>query len=276
VTNVPSHPAAPTVASNGPRWESGAGAATPETVKFLQGPQTRGFELARACRIFFELIRGFRSLHFAGPCVTVFGSARFGDGHPYYALARDLGTRLARAGFTVMTGGGPGLMEAANRGAREAGGRSIGCNIVLPVEQKPNRYLDTWVTFRHFFVRKLMLVKYSYAFVALPGGFGTLDEMFEVATLVQTGKVLDFPLCFLGRAYWRPLLDFVNGRLVADRAIDPEDARRFQVSDNPAEVVEAITGVALKRFGLTYGPRIKPRWFFGEWVRNPVRRRAAR
>jgi hypothetical protein len=249
----------------GPRWESNAGAAAPEAVRFLSGPQPRGFELARACRIFWELITGFRALHFVGPCVTVFGSARFADDHPHYRTARDLGARLARAGFTVMTGGGPGLMEAANRGAKEAGGRSVGCNIVLPQEQKPNPYLDRWVTFRHFFVRKLMLVKYSYAFVALPGGFGTLDEMFEVATLVQTGKVRDFPLVFLGRDYWRPLADFVSGRLVAERAIDPADAARFVVSDSPEEVVAAITGVALTRFGLTYGPRAEPRWYLGEW-----------
>jgi hypothetical protein len=249
----------------GPRWESNAGTAAPETVQFLQGPQPRGFELARACRIFWEMIRGFRSLHFVGPCVTVFGSSRFPEGHPHYRTARDLGASLASAGFTVMTGGGPGLMEAANRGAREAGGRTVGCNIVLPQEQKPNRYLDRWVTFRHFFVRKLMLVKYSYAFVAMPGGFGTLDEMFEVATLVQTGKVNDFPLVFMGRDYWRPLTDFVNGPLVAERAIDPVDARRFLVSDSPEEVVAAITDVALKRFGLTYGPRAKPRWYLGEW-----------
>lgn len=248
----------------GPRWESDAGAAAPETVRFLSGPQPRGFELARACRIFWELLRGFRALHFVGPCATVFGSSRFGDGHPHYRAAQDLGASLARSGFTVMTGGGPGLMEAANRGAREAGGRSVGCNIVLPQEQKPNAYLDRWVTFRHFFVRKLMLVKYSYAFVAMPGGFGTLDEMFEVATLVQTGKLRDFPMVFLGRDYWRPLIDFVNGRLVKDQAVDAEDARRFLVSDSPDEVVGAITEVALKRFGLTYGSRAKPRWYLGE------------
>lgn len=247
-----------------PRWESNAGTAAPEAVRFLSGPQPRGFELARACRVFWEMIRGFRALHFVGPCVTVFGSARITDGHPHYATARDLGSRLARAGFTVMTGGGPGLMEAANRGARDAGGRSVGCNIVLPHEQKPNAYLDRWVTFRHFFVRKLMLVKYSYAFVAMPGGFGTLDEMFEVATLVQTGKVRDFPMVFMGRDYWRPLVDFIGGRLVNDRAIDPADAARFVVSDSPADVVDAITDVALKRFGLTYGPRAKPRWYLGE------------
>lgn len=253
------------VTHNGPRWESNAGAVTPETVQFLQGPQPRGFELARACRIFWELMRGFRTLHFVGPCVTVFGSSRFVEGHLYYRLAREVGARLARSGFTVMTGGGPGVMEAANRGAKEVGGRTVGCNIVLPQEQQPNPYLDTWITFRHFFVRKLMLVKYSYAFIAMPGGLGTLDEMFEVATLVQTGKVLDFPLVFLGRDYWRPLLDFMAGRLITERAIDCEDYRRFVVSDSPEEVVAAITEVALKRFGLTYGPRARRRWYLGEW-----------
>jgi uncharacterized protein (TIGR00730 family) len=146
-------------------------------------------ELIRVLRIMVEFVRGFRALHFVGPCVTVFGSARFKEDHPYYALGREVGRELARAGFTVMTGGGPGIMEAANRGAKEVGGRSVGCNIELPAEQKPNQYLDRFITFHHFFVRKVMLVKYSYAFVALPGGFGTLDEIFETATLVQTGKI---------------------------------------------------------------------------------------
>ena len=158
----------------------------------------------RAARIFCEFIRGFRTLHFVGACVTVFGSARFTENHPYYDLARQCGAELAKAGFTVMTGGGPGIMEAANRGAKETGGRSIGCNIQLPREQKPNPFVDQWITFRHFFVRKVMLVKYSYAFIALPGGFGTLDEIFETATLIQTGKIRDFPLVLMGIEYWRP------------------------------------------------------------------------
>ena len=171
-------------------WGHGA---SPEIRRFLQGPQPRRKELVRALRIMAEFIRGFRALHFVGPCVTVFGSARFKEDHPYYALGREVGRELARAGFTVMTGGGPGIMEAANRGAKEVGGRSVGCNIELPAEQKPNPYLDRWITFHHFFVRKVMLVKYSYAFVALPGGFGTLDEIFETATLVQTGKIRGVP-----------------------------------------------------------------------------------
>src|SRR5712691_750720 len=190
------------------RWGKTPGA--PEEVRFLQGPQERRRELARAVKIFFEFMRGFRALHFVGPCVTVFGSTRFREDHPYYALAREVGARLARAGFTVMTGGGPGIMEAANRGAKEAGGRSIGCNIELPQEQKPNPYLDKWITFRHFYVRKVMLVKYSYAFIALPGGFGTLDEIFETAVLIQTGKIREFPLVIMGREFWQPLLDFMR------------------------------------------------------------------
>jgi uncharacterized protein (TIGR00730 family) len=246
------------------RVEWAEGPSAPEVMRFLQGPQPRGFELARACRIFYELLRGFRVLHFVGPCVTVFGSARFPEDHRYYTLAREVGTRLARAGFTVMTGGGPGIMEAANRGAKEAGGRSIGCNIELPIEQKPNRYLDRWITFRHFFVRKLMLVKYSYAFLALPGGFGTLDEIFELATLIQTGKIRDFPLVLLGREYWRPLLDFFRERLLAEHTIDSRDTERILVTDSAEEAVRSLTATALSRFGLTYGPRARRRWFFGE------------
>jgi uncharacterized protein (TIGR00730 family) len=163
-----------------------------------------------------------------------------------------------------MTGGGPGIMEAANRGAREAGGRSIGCNIALPHEQEPNPYLDRWITFQHFYVRKVMLVKYSYAFIALPGGFGTLDEMFEIATLVQTGKVREFPIVLMGREYWRPLTTFVRNRLLVEGTIDPGDEQRLQVTDSPAEAVERITATAMRRFGLTYGPRARRRWYLGE------------
>ncbi|HEX7786694.1 MAG TPA: TIGR00730 family Rossman fold protein [Methylomirabilota bacterium] len=209
-------------------------------------------------------MRGFRALHFVGPCVTVFGSARFKADHPYYELGREIGARLARVGFTVMTGGGPGLMEAANRGAREAGGRSIGCNIELPREQAPNAYLDRWITFRHFYVRKVMLVKYAYAFIALPGGFGTLDEMFEIATLVQTGKIREFPIVLVGRDYWRPLITFVRDRLLVEGTIDPGDEQRLRLTDSPAEAVEWVTAVAMRRFGLTYGPRVRRRWYLGE------------
>jgi uncharacterized protein (TIGR00730 family) len=246
------------------RTDWGKGPPAPEEVRFLQGPQSRGFEIWQAGRIFLEILRGFRALHFVRPCVTVFGSARFTADQPYYQLAREVGYRLARAGFTVLTGGGPGIMEAANRGAKEAGGYSVGCNIELPVEQKPNPYLDRWVTFRHFAVRKMMLVKYSYAFLALPGGLGTLDEVFETATLIQTGKIQDFPLVFLGRDYWRPLLDFLRDTLLAAKTIDRVDAERVQVTDSPQEAVTSITDIALQRFGLTYGPRLRRRWWLGE------------
>jgi uncharacterized protein (TIGR00730 family) len=235
----------------------------PEIARFLHGPQPRGTELVRAIRIFSEFIRGFRAFHFVGPCVTVFGSARFGAGHPYYALAREVGARLAKAGFTVVTGGGPGIMEAANRGAREAGGLSIGCNIELPEDQQPNPYLDRWLTFHHFFVRKVMLVKYSYAFVALPGGFGTLDELFETATLEQTGKLRDFPLVLLGRDFWQPLLAFLRS-LIDAGTIDAADLGRLRVLDSPEQAVAEIADIGMRRFGLTYGPRARRRWFLGE------------
>ena len=244
------------------RWW-GKVSADPDDRRFLAGPQSRLLELLRAVRIFCEFIRGFRALHFVGPCVTVFGSARFPETHRYYELARRVGALLARDGFTVMTGGGPGIMEAANRGAKEAGGRSIGCNIDLPQEQKPNAYLDRWVTFRHFFVRKVMLVKYSYAFIAMPGGFGTLDEVSEAATLIQTGKISHFPLVLMGVEFWRPLLDFMRGTLMKEGTIGPDDVD-FLVTDSPEEAAAHVRRAGMERFGLTYGPRMKRRWFLGE------------
>jgi len=227
--------------------------------QFLSGPADRSSELLRTLRISWEFLRGFRALHFVGPCVTVFGSARFAEDHPYYAMGRELGKATARAGFTVMTGGGPGLMEAANRGALEAGGRSVGCNIELPMEQAPNPYLDTFVEFRYFFVRKVMLAKYSYAFVALPGGFGTLDELFEVSTLIQTGKIRNFPTVLMGRDYWQPLIDFLRDRPLAMKTIDPADFEHFFVTDSATEAAEYIRDIAMKNFGLKYGQRPPPR-----------------
>lgn len=237
-----------------------SGKRTLEERFFLSGPGRRLVELIRAARIFFEFLRGFRKLHFVGPCVTVFGSARFPEDHVYYQLAREVGGQLAAAGFTVMTGGGPGIMEAANRGAREAGGRSIGCNIGLPEEQDPNPYLDEWVDFDHFFVRKVMLVKYSYAFVVLPGGFGTMDEIFETLTLVQTGKIMDLPVVVMGSEYWSEMIDFVSGTMVREGTISPEDAERWTITDSPEEAVSAIVQAANARFHLD----LKPRWILGE------------
>ena len=188
----------------------GKGTRDPAERQLLRGPRPRGVELLEALRILGECLKGFRRLHFVGPCVTVFGSARFKEDHPYYVLARELGARLAEAGFAVMTGGGPGIMEAANRGAKDVGGTSVGCNITLPVEQKPNPYLDRWVELKYFFVRKMLLEKYSYAFVAMPGGIGTLDELFETSVLIQTHKMKDFPVVLMGKSFWTPLLDYLR------------------------------------------------------------------
>jgi hypothetical protein len=241
-----------------------------QEIQFLEGPDKRRFELVRAARIFFEFIHGFRALHFVGPCVTVFGSARFDEQHAYYQLAREMGARIARAGFTVMTGGGPGIMEAANRGAKDVGGRSIGCNIVLPKEQKPNAYLDSWLTFRYFFVRKVMLVKYSYAFVVMPGGFGTMDEIFETATLIQTGKIKNFPVVLMGVDYWLPLRQLL-AHMVEMRTIDPQDLERLVFTDSPDEAMSVVHRLATAQFGLKPRTARERRWYFGETARGASR-----
>ncbi len=240
----------------------------PEETGFLEGPQHRGVELLRAVRIFSEFMRGFRRLHFVGPCVTVFGSARFKEDHPYYALAREVGFHLAKEGFTVMTGGGPGIMEAANRGAKDASGVSVGCNIELLHEQEPNPYLDAVVTFRYFFVRKVMLVKYSYAFVVMPGGFGTLDEVFETATLIQTAKISDFPIVLVGTQFWHPMIRFMSETLVAAGTIDAFDLKHFLITDSPVEAAEYVRSVAMRKFGLKYQRPVGRRWWFFEFGRR--------
>jgi hypothetical protein len=224
------------------RWGKTTGSFDDQ--QFLQGPRTRREEAMRVLRIAREFVRGFRHLHFAGPCVTVFGSARFQQDHRWYAVARETGSRLAHAGFTVMTGGGPGIMEAANRGAKEAGGCSVGVNIVLPHEQRPNPYLDSWLEFRYFFVRKVMLVKYSYAFVVMPGGFGTMDEAFELLTLMQTGKTDVAPVVLLdppGGSYWTQWRDFVEDQLIEGGLIAPNDLDLVKITDSVEEAVADIT-----------------------------------
>ena len=208
--------------------------------QFLKGRRERRQDLESAVRIFLEFIRGFESLEFDWPCVTVFGSARFREGHAYYDMARSVGRRLAEEGFAVMTGGGPGIMEAANRGCKDAGGYSVGCNIILPWEEQPNAYLDRYVTFEHFFVRKVMLVKYSCAFVVLPGGFGTLDEVFETLTLIQTKKIESFPVVAFGEAFWGHLKDFMATPLLQDGTISRDDADIFQVTGSLDEMVKII------------------------------------
>ena len=232
--------------------------------RFLRGPQSRQTELRRAIGIFAEFMRGFRKYHFVGPCVTVFGSARFDEEHRYYKLARETGQRLAKAGFTVMTGGGPGIMEAANRGAKDAGGRSIGCSIELPFEQAINPYLDLSMTFDHFYVRKVMLLKYSYAFVALPGGFGTFDEVFETAMLIQTQKIRDFPVVLIGSEFWEPLLDVLRTKLVPLGTIDAQDLDLLTLTDSPEEAVACIREIGMERFGLTEGRKLDPQLLLGE------------
>jgi uncharacterized protein (TIGR00730 family) len=207
---------------------------------FLAGPRPHEADLASAVRFFLEFLRGFESFDFHEPCVTVFGSARLGPTHRYYGLAREIGAALARAGFAIMTGGGPGIMEAANRGAKEAGGLSLGCNITLPREQKPNAWLDRFIQFDHFFVRKVMLVKYSCAFVVLPGGFGTLDEVFEIATLLQSGKLERFPLIGVGSEFWNRFAGFMREGLLAERTIGPEDLTLIQCADTAEDVVRIV------------------------------------
>jgi uncharacterized protein (TIGR00730 family) len=236
---------------------------TPET-RLLFAHENRSTGLVQAVRTFGEMLSAFRTLHFVGPCVTVFGSARFAEDHPAYRMGMTVGAELARAGFTVMTGGGPGIMEAATRGAKEAGGETVGCGIKLPMEQRPSAYLDTYKEFRYFFTRKVMLVKYSYGFIALPGGYGTLDELFEIATLVQTRKTRDYPVVLMGTEYWAPLVGFLRERLLAEGAIDAEDLDDLVVTDDPAEAVTRIRDAAVSRFGLSYTQRPRRRWWLLE------------
>lgn len=207
------------------------------------------------------MIRGFRALHFLDPCVTVFGSARLREGDPAYDLTRTVAARLASRGFTIVTGGGPGLMEAANRGAKDAGGTSVGCTIVLPNEQQGNEFLDVHVDFEYFLVRKYMLLKYSYAFVVMPGGFGTLDELFEALTLIQTGKVANFPMAVMGAEYWQPLRDQLD-RMLEAGTISPSDLDLLLFTEDPDEVCAHVESRAVERFLLE--PHLRPNRLLGE------------
>jgi uncharacterized protein (TIGR00730 family) len=214
------------------------GAAHRET-HFLMKTRTLDGEIERLKRIQAEFVRGFKGLNTLGPAVTVFGSARFKEDHPYCALARAVGAELARAGFATLTGGGPGIMEAANRGAHEAGGTSIGLNIILPHEQSANPYVDRSIEFHYFFVRKVMLVKYSCAFIVMPGGLGTLDELFEAATLVQCKKIGPFPLVLMGGTFWEGMRAW--GRFMMEQGVFRQDELGFgRITDSPKEAVELI------------------------------------
>jgi uncharacterized protein (TIGR00730 family) len=211
-----------------------------EEEPFIAGPDTFTKELLRLYIIVAEYIRGFWAFRNVSRVITVFGSARFNQTHKYYQMAFELGRILARENFTIMTGGGPGLMEAANRGAKAENGKSIGCNIIMPEEQRPNPYLDRWITFKFFFIRKVMLTKYSLSFVVMPGGFGTLDELFEMATLIQTGKIKNFPVVLMGKEFWQPLIDFMENTLVAQGTIEEIDARKLVLTDSPQEAADFI------------------------------------
>ncbi len=208
--------------------------------RLLTGRHSREDDLESAISVFLEFLRGYESLDLDGPCVTVYGSARFKEDHPYYQMAREVGYSLAKAGYCVMTGGGPGIMEAANRGAQEAGGLSVGCSIFLPNEKNYNDYIDHVVQFDHFFVRKVMMVKYSCSFIVMPGGFGTLDEFFETLTLMQTEKIADFPVVLMGTDFWERIQRFFNDTLVPEGTIDPKELELYTLTDSIDEAMAII------------------------------------
>ena len=232
----------------------------PKAHVYLDGPKSRGFELYFAFRVFWQFIRGFRKLHFMGPCITVFGSARFTEDHIYYKAAREFGKRIAKMGFVTITGGGPGIMEAANRGAFENGGTSVGCNIQLPFEQKHNPYMNEWITFEHFFVRKVVLTKYSYAFIIFPGGFGTMDEFFETLTLVQTKTITQFPIVLFGKEYYSELWDMLE-HMANKGTIAREDLSLVLLTDDMDEAMKHVNTYIRQNYEVK---RRKNSWWFFE------------
>jgi uncharacterized protein (TIGR00730 family) len=232
-------------------------------IQFLDGPQNRIQEFFFAFKVFIEFIRGFRKLHFVGPCVTIFGSARFNENHPYYKKTEELAAQVAKLGFTVMTGGGPGIMEAANKGAKLVGGRSVGCNIVLPFEQKENDYLDTFVNIRYFFVRKTLLIKYSYAFIVMPGGFGTMDEYFEALTLIQTHMLKEFPIIVFDTEYHKELIEHID-LMKAKGTISTEDLSLCLFTDSVEDAINYLEKNAIEKFNLKYKKARIPLWWLFE------------
>jgi uncharacterized protein (TIGR00730 family) len=221
--------------------------------RFLEGPRSRRKEFFFLFKVMREFINGFRALHFLGPCITVFGSARFKEDNLYYQQARELGSKLTELGFAVMTGGGPGIMEAANRGAFENNGISIGCNIELPHEQKENPYLT-----------KTLLIKYSYGFVIMPGGWGTMDEMFEALTLIQTGKINEFPVVLMGRDYWKNLIELTEDMIKNETVSATEIKEYLLVTDSVEEAISHIKKFSVDKFKLRKGKRINPSLILGE------------
>lgn len=237
-------------------------------IQFLEGPQSRWKDFKYAVSVFCEFIKGFRALHFVGPCVTVFGSARFGEDHAYYKQSRELSAEIAKLGFTIMTGGGPGIMEAANRGAKDVGGKSVGCNIILLHEQHRNPYLDKWVDIKYFFLRKMLLIKYSYAFIVMPGGFGTLDEFYEALTLVQTQKIRMFPIIIFDKDFYQKILEH-NLHMLKAHTISRDDNNLYLVTDSIQETIAYIKEKSIIAFGLKYMQPQKPfRGFFETGIKK--------
>ena len=232
-------------------------------IKFLAGPQSRFKELKFSINVFYEFIKGFRALSFIGPCVTIFGSARFKEDDEIYKKTQELAGEIAKLGFTVMTGGGPGIMEAANRGAKEVGGRSVGCNIILPFEQQHNPYLDKWVNMKYFFVRKTLLIKYSYAFVMMPGGFGTLDEHFGALTLIQTKMLSKFPIILFDVSYHKDLIEHIEF-MKEKGTISAEDLKLCLFTDSITEAIEHLKIHAISKFDLKHEKVKKSRWWLFE------------
>lgn len=229
-------------------------------VDYLDGPKSRTSEFCFTLSVVAQFIRGFRKLHFIGPTVTIFGSARFKPDNQYYQMAERTAARISKMGFAVMTGGGPGIMEAANKGAYEAGGLSIGCNIKLPHEQVGNAYMHEWVTFDYFFVRKFLLLKYSYAFIVLPGGWGTMDELFETLTLIQTGMIHHFPVVLMGKDYYAHLVEYLDF-MVAQGTISKEDLNYVKITDDPEEASGFISAYVTEHYTIKQRKRF---WIFGE------------
>ena len=234
-------------------FESPSSPSEYDVIRFLEGPQEFNLDRKMIDRVNEEFDASLRVFGSIGPCVTFFGSARTGEDDPGYEMCRKTASLIAREGFTVMTGGGPGMMEAANRGAFEAGGRSIGASIELPHEECANRFVNRQVSFTHFFVRKTVLVKYSYGFIVMPGGIGTMDELMEILTLIQCGKIRDFPVVLMGSDYWSGLIDFMTKKMMAEGMIDPTDLDLFHVTDDPESACAFVTRVAVKRFELHKG-----------------------
>jgi len=229
---------------------------------FFRGPLSRFKELMFTFRVQINFIRAFRKLHFLGPCVTIFGSARFTPESEHYKNAEKIGAEISKLGFTIMTGGGPGIMEAANKGAFENDGYSVGCNIVLPREQKPNPYLHKWIDIPYFFVRKVVLIKYSYAFVVMPGGVGTLDELFEALTLIQTKVIKNFPIIIFDSDYHKELCHHIK-IMLENESISPEDMKLLFVTDSIPDLITHLETHAIKKFGLV-NKQYKPKWWFFE------------